>query len=936
MGAFDEMLTAWRSNPDAEHTIALCSYLGATQSEDLVREVGARAEAWHQEDGEVMLAVGRMYLDAQLLTEAQTALVAAGKASGRDARPFRYLGEVLLRRGDALRSEKVLARAVQLGHSDPETRLWHDRAVVYVALQKRLGANAVASEVARTLPHRRAIPSANYLPGSYPGTEDEPTQRGARRPFSGTSGSGPGMAQLAQAHPPHPPRRAAEPLPAFDLPRSGGDIGSGPSQDAVTSPMRNGSSLWSALANAPPAQAFTRDSFDLSAESSRYRAQPPGADAPYGNVATDFRSGELSSYEDVTEMDEVFVDVANPEPAVVLEHLARVGVFEPGGGAAPAWERAPKARNRGTWVLAFATVLLIAAGGGAYTYTKQLKEERVAQARKLTTDIRSMLRSGGVAELRATDAKLSQAFELDSRSTDAGRLWLQNRVLGALILPGESRGIDSAVHRGLSVGLSEDQVAFGRIAAFLVEGDLAGAAALLPKWDKKASKDAFYQLAAGAALEAAGDLRAIERYEEARSLDPKLVTAEMLLARLVLIELGPEKGQPVVASLTQKIGDVPTTRALKALLWAVTPERPKEVPTDAQVHVADVEQLPAPLRFVPHVIEALQAIEAGEVERASKAIAKGVPSAQSPASASWLGFLAIQAGDEQMARKAALRALEQAAVYPRARVLAARVALLGGRLDEAKKAVEQLEPGAPEVAVVRAVVAYETLDTTELEGAVGAFGEASQSRAELAGLLAAPGVLGATRYPDAASMEAMGRPQVPWGELVAVDAALDTGNLKLAEQLVKRWEEGAARPVYSLRVARLRRYQGKAEDAVTASTHALDQGTTTARVLIERVYDLLANEQVAGARQLLARYPTLLGPMTGWLSALVDAAADRKADAAVKVAQLDLPPDAAPVLLKTLVARALSAAGDKRARPYLGTLARRLGRHPDFVLAARE
>jgi tetratricopeptide (TPR) repeat protein len=879
-----------------------------------------------------MLAVGRMYLDAQLLTEAQTALVAAGKAAGRDARPFRYLGEVLLRRGDALRSEKVLARALQLGHSDPETRLWHDRAVVYVALQKRLGAGAVASEVARTLPHRRAIPSANYLPGSYPGTEDEPTQRGARRPFSPTPAPGPSMARLAEAHAP-PARAVAEPLPSFDLPRSGGEIGSGPSQDAVTAPMRNGSALWSALANAPPPQAaFTRDSFDLSADSSRYRAQP----APYGRPVPDFRSGDLSSYEDVTEMDEVFVDVANPEPAVVLEHLARVGVFEPAGGVAPAWERAPKTRNRGTWVLAFATVLLMAAGGGAYTYTKQLKEERAAQARRLTTDISSMLHSGGVAELRATDAKLSQAFELDSRSSDAGRLWLQNRVLGALILPGESRGIDSAVHRGLSVGLSEDQVAFGRIAAFLGEGDLAGAAALLPKWDKKASKDAFYQMTAGAALEAAGDLRAIERYEAARALDPKLVTAEMLLARLVLLELGPEKGQPIVASLTQKIGDVPTTRALKALVWAVTPERPKEVPTDAQVHVADVEQLPAPLRFVPHVIEALQATEAGEGERASKAIAKGIPSAQSPASASWLGFLAIQAGDEQLARKAALRALEQAAVYPRARVLAARVALLGGRLDEAKKAVEQLEPGAPEVAVVRAVVAYETLDTTELEGAVGAFGDASQPRAELRGLTAAPGVLSALRYPDAASMEAMARPQVPWGELVAVDAALDTGNLKLAEQLVKRWEEGSARPVYSLRVARLRRYQGKAEDAVTASTHALDHGTTTARVLIERVYDLLANEQVPAARQLLARYPTLLGPMTGWLSALVDAAADRKADAAVKVAQLDLPPDAAPVLLKALVARSLSAAGDKRARPYLGTLARRLGKHPDFVLAARE
>ncbi len=53
-----------------------------------------------------MLAVGRMHLDAGLLAEAQASLVAAGKANGRDSKPFRYLGEVLLRRGDAVRAER--------------------------------------------------------------------------------------------------------------------------------------------------------------------------------------------------------------------------------------------------------------------------------------------------------------------------------------------------------------------------------------------------------------------------------------------------------------------------------------------------------------------------------------------------------------------------------------------------------------------------------------------------------------------------------------------------------------------------------------------------------------------------------------------------------------------------------------------------------------
>src|SRR5882724_7507704 len=131
MSALDELLSQWRSNPDADATIALCSFLGTSSREELIREVATSAETWHSEEGAVMLAVGRMHLDAGLLPEAQAALVVAGKSLGRDPKPFRYLGEVLLRRGDAQRAEKVLARALQFGPEEGEARLWHDRSVVY-------------------------------------------------------------------------------------------------------------------------------------------------------------------------------------------------------------------------------------------------------------------------------------------------------------------------------------------------------------------------------------------------------------------------------------------------------------------------------------------------------------------------------------------------------------------------------------------------------------------------------------------------------------------------------------------------------------------------------------------------------------------------------------------------------------------------------------
>src|SRR5262245_39709102 len=55
MGALDELLGAWRANPDAESTVALAAYLGVSGREELIREVGGNAETWHQNDAAVML-----------------------------------------------------------------------------------------------------------------------------------------------------------------------------------------------------------------------------------------------------------------------------------------------------------------------------------------------------------------------------------------------------------------------------------------------------------------------------------------------------------------------------------------------------------------------------------------------------------------------------------------------------------------------------------------------------------------------------------------------------------------------------------------------------------------------------------------------------------------------------------------------------------------
>ena len=122
------------------------------------------------------------------------------------------------------------------------------------------------------------------------------------------------------------------------------------------------------------------------------------------------------------------------------------------------------------------------------------------------------------------------------------------------------------------------------------------------------------------------------------------------------------------------------------------------------------DELPSGLKFVPHAIAALKALDCRALEEARTEVQMGLAVADSPGAAVWLGTIALSLGEEALARKAALSALQLSAAYEPARALAARVALIGGRLDEALKATEDLDASSPDVAIVRAASAYERLD----------------------------------------------------------------------------------------------------------------------------------------------------------------------------------------------------------------------------------
>ena len=317
---------------------------------------------------------------------------------------------------------------------------------------------------------------------------------------------------------------------------------------------------------------------------------------------------------------------------------------------------------------------------------------------------------------------------------------------------------------------------------------------------------------------------------------------------------------------------------------------------------------------------------------------KGLAVVEGPGPASWFGIIALQTGDEALAQKAALSAVAFSAVYPPARVLAARVALLGNRLDEALKATEDLDATSPDVAVVRAATAYERVDVTGLGNALDAIPPETRAFPFLEALNIAQNALqGRARSAgelDAEKLLDMSDDEAPWADLVSMDLALDGGDVATAAKIADKWKGSEARPLRALRLSRLARWQNKLDDADRYSDTALI-GTVTTRSLLERVQVLVARDKPQVASQLLARYPLVLGSLAGWLGGYVSASAGKLEDAHGKTSSLEPPPASAPLTARVIAAISLGAMKDHRRGPdYLKELFASGAINPDTAAAA--
>jgi tetratricopeptide (TPR) repeat protein len=919
--ALNALVENWQRQPDERSTIALCEQLGTSGETQLVDQVGKRASIKFASNPTVLVAIARMYVAASRLGEAQGLLVSAGKMAPRDPEAFRWLGEVLLRRGDAERAAKVLEQAMALGRGDGETYWWSNMASSYLDLQKRSGTQAVVNALGKALMQRSLRPPpASIQPAERPGlasldddlsdtemtvvrndpiaiansrrssvpprlTESSPRQMHGLFAPAGKSASRP------PSMPPPPPRPE---LASADVEVSGAD-------EAETGRVGALPPVYEEGDNGFPSFALSSDGgSDLIAHSSTPGRQP-GRPTP---------------------------------PREVLGALQLTGVFEPSEGReAGTWDTPPKTRTRFSTTLIVVTAMVVGVGIGILLYVRDVRAKHALEAKNLNSEVAALLRGGKVADLSTTETKLSQAFELDPNSSQTALLWVTNRVLRLLEAEGESQGIDSALIRARQTGVPEPELAFARIGSFIAQGDTAGAAALLPQFDTSAKKDAYYQLLAGVALERAGDLRSVDRYQLAVNLDPELLPAQVMLARAVILEGDRQKGLELVRHIRSRWQNRAETSALAALAWARDPAR-GPAPLEAEQTKAHRDELPVALRAVPNAVEALQSMEKNAVLDAKAAIVRALTAATTPAVATWLGTLALQMGDEGLARRAALQAVSFSAIYPAARVLAARVALMGGRLDEALNAVSELDASVPDVAIVRASVAYERLDPEGVALALEALPHNAKTRPELAALVKGADVVRGNAVLDSAALRALAGPEVAWGDVIAIDAALDSGNLTVANELIDRFRDTKDRPPRALRVARHLRYTERAGDADGPSNQAA--AMPTARTVVERILVLLANNKGDEARAFVAKNAPVLGPMAAWVLCYIDADGPRLAESRAKAALLEPPPPMAPLLWRVVTSLAMGDLGDKkRGTAYVKNLARSFPKNPDVVIAAQ-
>ncbi|HJL19132.1 MAG TPA: tetratricopeptide repeat protein, partial [Sandaracinaceae bacterium LLY-WYZ-13_1] len=155
----DTRLLRYRTRRGEENAVALVEDLLAAGRGQDAQEVVAAALKAQPEDADLLVADGRARFATGDLLGAQASLLKAARANPKSKTPFRWLGEVLLKRGDPARASKVLQRARAIDAADPTVRRLLERAQRLQRVADSASEEAAAPEAPETPEERTVIRS---------------------------------------------------------------------------------------------------------------------------------------------------------------------------------------------------------------------------------------------------------------------------------------------------------------------------------------------------------------------------------------------------------------------------------------------------------------------------------------------------------------------------------------------------------------------------------------------------------------------------------------------------------------------------------------------------------------------------------------------------------------------------------------------------------
>ena len=567
----------------------------------------------------------------------------------------------------------------------------------------------------------------------------------------------------------------------------------------------------------------------------------------------------------------------------------------PGRAPAPPAEKKQRSRVQ-LWVLrGLAFMALGMVLGGAF---EMYKRNRATKIRALAAQASVALHNGGPAGVADAEAALASARSIDPKSRLVASATVRMLFFAVIdVDPARAAALGTAMEHGASVGLRASDMAFAAIARAVATGDPASASEMIANDDDDPDRagDALYQLAAGVALEPTDPAAAVERYRASAKLNGDVLSTEIRFIRALLYSGQAAEARQRLATVAQKWSGRPEPAALAALVAAVDlrPGEARSLPPGT-----DVDVLPRPLRPASRCLVK----DADE-----QALAKAIAEAEVAPTLVLCGEIALRGGHDASAREAARRALDIASGYAPAYALVARVALASGRFEEARQAA--LRAPAETASEILAFIAYEAGDIAAMTAAAGRRANGPATEPVAAGVARLTGA--APLAPAIVSV--LARSTEPWADVVAMDAALDAGDLAQAQLIANGWHGAEKHPIRAPRLARLLRYQGKNGQAQVVAASAAP--TLAARVEIALAAAEMANARTAAIDALRAAR----APEERWAAAFLLAREGRTGPARLVVRDLAIPGAGAPLLLRTVAALAL------------GELKMRLPAHPMFL-----